>query len=126
MLISKLFLAIVGLAYVSLAVWCAVRPQQTAGAVGFELKPGNGQSEYLVIYGGLQLALGLVFLLPLVREGALPVVLLACLIVHASLVLFRTLSFTLYGGIPATTYVLAAVEWAILLTATWRYFLGGK
>lgn len=126
MLITKIFLAIVGAAYLLLAAWCVARPQQTAGSVGFELKPGNGQSEYLVIYGGLQLALGLIFLAPLVREEYLPVALAACLLIHASLVAFRTVSFALYSGIPTTTYILAATEWLILLAAAWRFFWGGK
>lgn len=123
MWLTKMLLATIGLAYLMLAAWCVARPQQTAGAVGFELKPGGGQSEYLVIYGGLQLALGIVFLLPLVREQFLPFALLACLIVHAALVLFRTISFVLYSDIPTTTYVLATVEWAILLLTAWRFFI---
>ncbi len=120
MLISKVFLAAVGLAYLSLAAWCVARPQQTAGAVGFQLKPGGGQSEYLVVYGRLQLGLGMLFLLPLARGDALAFALQACLIIHASLVVFRTVSFALYSGIPTTTYSLAAIEWSILLLAIWR------
>lgn len=67
-LITRAFLAFVCAAYVLLAVWCAVLPSQTANSVGFTLRAGSGQSEYLVIYGGLQLALGLVFLWPLLHR----------------------------------------------------------
>jgi hypothetical protein len=121
MLSTRIFLAIVGAAYVLLAAWCIVRPEQTSSSVGFELKPGSGQSEFLVIYGGLQIALGLAFLLPLARDLWTPFALVLCLIVHASLVVFRSASFLLFDDIPTTTYVLAASEWAILLGAAWRY-----
>jgi hypothetical protein len=126
LLTTKIFLAVVGAAYILLAVWCAIRPDQTSTSVGFDLKPGAGQSEFLVIYGGLELGLGLAFLLPLLREDYLPFALLLCLIVHACLVLFRTISFAMFAGIPNTTYFLAGVEWGILLGAAWRFFLGGK
>lgn len=121
---TRTFLAVVGGAYLVLAAWCALRPAQTASSVGFTLQAGSGESEYLVIYGGLQTALGLAFLWPLVRKSALQSVLLLCLTVHACLVAFRTLGFTLYSGIQPTTYILAGIEWLILLVAVWRFFVG--
>lgn len=81
-----------------LAVWCAASLAKTSRSVGFDLQPGSGQSEYFVIYGGLQLALGLVFLWPHIRPEAEPFALTTCLIVHAAIVLFRTASFFLYPG----------------------------
>lgn len=120
---ARIFLAIVGVAYLGLAAWCAVAPQKTSRAVGFELTPGAGQSEFLTVYGGLEFALALVFLWPLVRPQDVGYALLVCLAVHASLVAFRTASFVLYSGVPNSTYMLAAVEWVILLgtvTCYWR------
>lgn len=119
---SRIFLAMVGAAYVLLAAWCAMAPEQTSRSVGFELAPGSGQSEYLVIYGGLQLALGLVFLWPLLRPAEVAFPLLACLLVHACLVLFRMASFGLYSNISSTTYILSGIEWAILLGAGFCYW----
>jgi hypothetical protein len=121
-MITKVFLALVGGAYLALAAWCAAQPERTSTAVGFTLKPGAGQSEYFTVYGGLQLALALVFLWPLVDAGAERYALTTCLIVHACLVLMRSMSLVLYAGIPTATYGFAAVEWAILLLAAWRYW----
>jgi hypothetical protein len=112
---ARIFLALVGVAYLALAAWCAVAPQKTSRAVGFELAPGAGQSEFLTVYGGLEFALGLVFLWPLLRPQDVGYALLVCLAVHVSLVAFRTASFVLYSGVPNSTYMLAAVEWVILL-----------
>jgi hypothetical protein len=92
-------------------------PATTSRSIGFELKPGSGQSEYLVIYGGLKLALGCVFLWPLYRSRDLPFCLGVCLLVYACLVLFRTIGFFAFTGIGTTTYALAVVEWVILLAA---------
>ena len=116
-MIAKIFLAVVGLMYLGLAVWCSVAPAMTSGKVGFELKSGSGQSEFLVIYGGLELGLSLIFFLPLVRADYLSSSLLACVLIHACLVAFRMISFFLYSDISSMTYKLAIGEWAILILA---------
>jgi len=116
-MIAKIFLTVVGAIYLGLAVWCSVSPVVTSDKVGFDLKPGSGQSEFLVIYGGLELALALIFFLPLVRPDYLISSLLACVIVHACLVAFRTVSLFLYSDISSMTYRLAVGEWVILILA---------
>lgn len=123
MFATKLFLAVVGFAYLALALWCVFLPERTSQSVGFTLKPGSGQSEYLVVYGGLQLGLALVFLWPLLRSTDPKEALFACLVIHGSIVAFRALSFARYSGIGSTTYVLAVIEWLIFLASLglwWR------
>ncbi len=115
--LAKLFLAIVGLAYLLLAAWCAVLPGTTSQAIGFNLKPGSGQSEYFVIYGGLQLAIAMLFLWPLYKSDSVAFSLLACVIIHGCIVVFRAISFFLYSGIGTPTYALAVIEWVIFLLA---------
>ena len=82
---TRIYLAIVGVLYLLLALWCAMQPSKTATSIGLELRPGSGQSEYFTVYGGLQLALGLVFLIPLIRPEFLSASLMTCLLVHGSL-----------------------------------------
>ena len=120
--IARFFLAFVGFAYIGLGVWCAVAPQKTSKAVGFALQRGQGQSEFLTVYGGLEVALGLLFLWPLYRSEEVAFPLLACLVVHACLVLFRTAGFFIYTGFETTTYVLASIEWIICLGAAALFF----
>lgn len=114
---SRIFLTVIGVTYLYLAGWCSLMPAQTSQLVGFDLKPGSGQSEFLVIYGGLEMALAVVFLLPLIRPKQLESSLLVCLIVHACLVLFRSVSFFLYSDISPMTKKLAFYEWLIFLVA---------
>lgn len=112
---SKLFLAGVGFLYLALAGWCSFFPDKASGKVGFDLTPGSGQSEFLVVYGGLELGLALIFLLPLVRPESQLTSLIACVLIHASLVVFRMISFFLYSNISSMTYRLAIGEWLILI-----------
>lgn len=112
---AKLFLVVVGVAYLLLAIWCMWQPSKTAASIGFDLRPGSGQSEYFTVYGGLQLGLGLVFLLPLLRPDALSFSLTACLLVHGSLILVRALSLVLYSGISSMTWGFAALELVLFL-----------
>ena len=112
---ARTFLAVVGAAYVFLAIWCAAQPDATARSVGFELISGSGQSEYFVVYGGLELALGIAFLWPLRRKQDTVGALRLCCLIHSCLVVFRTVSFFQFSDIGKTTYVLAGIEWLILL-----------
>jgi len=122
---TKIFLALVGVAYLGLAGWCSIQPAKTAKAVGFTLQPGSGQSEFITVYGGLELALGLVFLWPLFRPDEIAFPLFVCLVVHASLVLFRTISFGLFTGMETTTYYLALTEWIIFLGSAYFFWRKG-
>jgi len=115
MLKSRIFLSLIGITYLYLAGWCSLMPVQTSQLVGFDLKPGSGQSEFLVIYGGLEMALAVVFLLPLIRPKQLEHSLLVCPIVHACLVLFRSVSLFLHADISPTTRKMAFYAWSIFL-----------
>lgn len=117
MKVTRLFLAAVGITYLYLAIWCSLKPVETSQLVGFDLNPGSGQSEFLVVYGGLELGLACILLLPLIRPKQVESSLLTCLIVHACLVLFRSVSFFLYSDIQSMTYKLAVGEWIIFLGA---------
>ncbi len=112
---ARTFLAVVGAIYLGLALWCMAQPEKTAGSLGLSLKPGSGQSEYFTVYGGMQLALGLFFLAPLVRPEMLSTALLISLVFHGCLVLCRTVSFTLFSGVVNPTWYFAASEWVLFL-----------
>jgi hypothetical protein len=121
---SRGLLTVIGAAYLVLAAWCAFAPEQTSASLGLSLRSGSGQSEFLTVYGGLQLGLGLYFLLPWVRPDSARTVLLASVIVHGSLVAFRAVSLPLYGVKTSTTLVIAGLEIAIFLTSLVVWGLG--
>lgn len=111
----RIFLAAIGLLYLGLAIWCAVRPGDTSAKVGFQLVGDGGRSEFLTVYGGLEFGLGLMFLWPLIQSSHAAAMLLACLLIHASLVAFRSISLALYPAVPSMTLYLAGAEWMIFL-----------
>jgi Domain of unknown function (DUF4345) len=114
---TRIFLGVVGVAYLFLAGWCAWQPAQTSASVGFTLTPGAGNSEFLTVYGGLEFALGVVFLWPWFRPARTEGVLLLCVWLHGCLVVFRSAGFFLYQDIPAMTRGFAVSEWCIFLLA---------
>ena len=125
---ARTFLGFVGAVYLVLAIWCAALPDSTSQAVGFTLRPGSGESEYYVVYGGLQLALAIAFLWPLRRPEDTSDALRLCCLIHGCLVLFRAGSLLRFPGIGTTTYALATGEWLILIGAivVWRRESAGE
>lgn len=117
MFAARILLAIVGAAYLFLGIWCAAAPAQTSKSVGFNLEPGSGESEFFTVYGGLEFAWGLIFLMPLVMTDATRPLLIACVLIHGMAVIFRAISFFLFTGMGTTTYALAGVEWTIFLAS---------
>ena len=115
--IARIFLALVGAAYLVLAVWCSVDVNGTSRAVGFRLEAGSGESEFLTVYGGLEFALAVIFLSPLIWRNRTIFVLWVCVVIHGSLVLFRSAGFLLFSDIRPGTFVLSGVEWFIFLTS---------
>ena len=91
------------------------QPAKTAESIGFQLQRGSGQSEYFTVYGGLQLGLGLVFLLPLIQSQSLSLVLTVSLVVHGSLILVRAISLCLYSGVRSMTWGFAVLELVLFL-----------
>jgi hypothetical protein len=124
---TNLFLAAVGGLYLALSVWCSIAPGTTSEKVGFAIESGAGQSEFLTIYGGLELGLALFFLLPLFKTRFQESALWFCTILHGCLVLFRSASFALFSDIGGMTYKLAIGEWVIFLISIGVLFaMSGK
>lgn len=119
---ARIYLVLVGLLYLGLGLYCAFAPTAAAKKVGFDLRGANGTSEFITVYGGLEVALAAVFLLSLVSVDATRFSLLACLVVHASLVLFRMASMLLLDGVGGSIYRLAIGEWVILLAGLAVYY----
>ena len=74
--------------------------------------PGpSGESEFLTVYGGLEVGMALVFLMPIAWPEATRFALAACLIIHGALVVWRTASFLLHPEAAAPMATLAIGVW---------------
>ncbi|CTP82710.1 hypothetical protein [Xanthomonas graminis] len=107
--------------YAVLAIWCTLLPAQTAAAVGYIGLDRSGQSEYLVIYGGLQLGMAFLFGY-FVRSGQIRTGLLLALAFYVPIVLYRSASLLRLWPVGPTTTGLAGFEILLLLAALalWR------
>lgn len=120
------YLTLVGLMYVALGIFCAVAPAKASATVGFTLNGGAGSSEFLTVYGGLEIGMGLAFLMPLWRRESTAYALHTCLLIHLALVVCRTIGFAIFSDIGAGTIKLAIGEWVILLLGIACWFRRSK
>lgn len=121
---TKVFLLVAGLLYGALAVYCVARPQVAADTVHLAREGAGGKSEFLVIYGGLELALAVLFVLPILGQYPARPALISFLVIHILLVAFRTASFLAFGPLPGSTVNLAIGEWVLLIAGLLVLWLG--
>lgn len=107
------FLALVGLLYFGLSVWCVLRPAAVQEVIGLKPTGPSGQSEYLTIYGGLDLGLGLLCLVGAFWIPFTQPALLASALIHGGIVAFRVYTLLSVAALPTGIYKLAAAEIAI-------------
>lgn len=110
MLGVRLFLLFVGVIYLLLSLLCSFGIEQVSGSIGFSLTSSAAKSEFLSVYGGLEFALGLIFLWPMLQPRVTMTLLNACLIIHASLGLFRLTGFILFSVNETKPYYFLATE----------------
>ncbi len=116
----KAYLYFNALLYALLAAWCTLMPAQTAAAVGFKLLDKSGQSEYLVIYGGLQLGMAFLFAY-FARTGQSRNGLVLSLAFYVPIVIYRAFTLATLWPVQATTQALAVLEWLLLGTALYLW-----
>lgn len=107
--------------YVLFAAWCTVAANKTARSLGYLKLSAGGQSEYLVVYGGLQFGLALMFWL-LARDSQLHRSgLLISICLYGGIVAFRVTTVASYWPVGAVTLVTGALEAALLIVAAVLY-----
>ena len=120
---AKVVLGLFGLLYAALGVWCIVAPEMTSKKVGLYLVGAAGKSEFIVVYGGLEIALGVFFLVcgfdpQLNRAG-----LLLAVISSVCLALARTATVLLVPCVPRSTFTFYAAEVAMAAVAGVAFYI---
>ena len=121
---SAIYLYVNAALYLLFAVWCTVGMSRTAPAMGFTALANGGRSEYLAIYGGLQVGLAIAFWL-LARNSSWhgPGILFA-IALYAPIVLFRLVSLARFWPVGPVTLGTAVLEVVLLVVALWLHFSG--
>lgn len=115
----KAFLIFNGVLYIALALWCTILPTQTSQAIGFGLPNNSARSEYIVVYGGLELAMGAFFLLCAFRPGMIGAGLWFALLTYGCLMIFRWGTILTLKDLSAFIYTMVAVETAMTAVSAW-------
>ena len=115
----RAYLIVDAVHYLFLGIWCTVDPDGTSGAIGFAFQTAAARSEYITVYGGLEVGLGLWFALaawrPVWRAPAVGFA--ACL--YGALALFRLGTLLTIEGLGTFPWVMFAIEVPMALLAVW-------
>jgi hypothetical protein len=103
--------------YLLFAVWCTVAPSSTAKNIGYSSLSSGGHSEYLVIYGGLQLGLAALFWLVARNPGTLRLGLLLSIGLYAPIVLYRIATVIRFWPVGPLTVGTGVLETSLLVAA---------
>lgn len=102
--------------YAGFAAWCTLAPERTSRAAGYVALDAAGRSEYVVVYGGLQIGLALCFAW-LAAHGMSRLGLQFAMTLTTPIVLFRLVTLWRNWPVGSTTVALAGLEVALLAAA---------
>jgi hypothetical protein len=108
--------------YALFAVWCTVTPSRTAAAIGYVGLSAGGRSEYLTLYGGLQLGLAAMFLTFALDPALLPGGIAVAVMLYTPIVLYRWITITIYRPAAGITLAVAVLETILLIGSLYLYW----
>jgi hypothetical protein len=118
-------LKIVGSLYLVSGLWCAFQPELAASFLGFTLNT-IGLSEFVSVYGGLQVGLGLAMLLSSTKSSYVEAAVFFALITSAGLFVFRIFAVSSIAA-NSGVYAMALLEGVIVLALSLQLrFLMGR
>ena len=103
--------------YLVFGVWMTLSPWKTAASVGYQELSAGGRSEYLTIYGGLQIGLAAFFALAATVTEFHNAGILFALCLYVPLVFYRAITLVKYWPVRSKTVALAALEFLLALGA---------
>jgi hypothetical protein len=113
----KAYLYLNAILYVLFAAGCSIAPGSTSSSIGFLDLSSGGKSEYLVVYGGLQLGLAIAFWL-LARDSAYwKIGMLLSIALYAPIVVYRLITVARYWPVPSLTLATGTLELGLLIAA---------
>jgi hypothetical protein len=103
--------------YAVFAVWCTVSPASTARNIGYTSLSSGGRSEYLVIYGGLQLGLAALFWILARNPATLRLWIQISIGLYAPIVLYRIITVIRFWPVTPLTAGTGILELSLLVAA---------
>jgi hypothetical protein len=113
---TALYLWINAALYALLALWCTLLPTITSQSIGFVELSSSGQSEYAVIYGGMQFGFAFLFAWTAL-SGNHRFGLIFSMAIYVPILLFRIISVARYWPVSTTTLATGALEVVLTVVA---------
>jgi hypothetical protein len=123
---AVVFLWVNAALYAAFAAWCAVLPDKTSSAIGFGFLNPGAKSEFITVYGGLELGMALFFMFAALNPSMHTVGLLFALCLYACLAVFRAYTLLTIDGIGTFPYTMFAIEVPMALLSGWLYFKAAR
>lgn len=119
---TKAYLLLNAVLYFLLVLWCTFKHGQTSKASGFAVLDNSGHSEYLVIYGGLQLGLAIFFAYLASSESLHRTGIMLSLMLYLPIVIYRIITVIVYSPVSVITLGTGALEAVLLIGALVLFF----
>lgn len=120
---TSIYLYLNAAIYLIFSVWCSVATSSTAHSLGFISLNASGRAEYLTVYGGLQLGLGILFGWA-AWGGELRFGLIVALALYGPIVLWRIAGVSMNWPVANSTLYVAGLELAMLVAAVLLWLTG--
>lgn len=122
-MIAKMFLGLQVLLFIPYGLYCLVNPGMLAGGAGVTATSVTGTIELQAMYGGLQVAVGVMCLMGLLRRRFEEVALYALLFIFAGLAVVRVSLGLTRGDFSGYTVFAMSFEASCLLFLCWYLLL---
>jgi hypothetical protein len=110
-----IYLWINALLYALFAAWTTLSPLKTSSSMGFEALSNSGRSEYLVVYGGIELGFALFFALTALNAQWQRLGLVFAVCLYAPIVLYRLVTVWKFWPVKALTLQVGVLEVVLLV-----------
>ena len=110
--------------YAGFAILCLARAGPTARAIGYLQLSPSGESEYRVVYVGLQIGLAVVFWYLASRSEVWRLGISFSLAIYLPLVIVRLATVVRFWPVSTTTMTVAVLEATLLAVALVIYLIG--
>ena len=117
---AKVYFYVNAVIYLGLAIWCTLKHEQTAQASGYLMLNSSGHSEYLVVYGGLQIGVAAFYTYLALHPEYASVGVIFSALMYAPIVLYRIITVSIHWPVSSVTLGTASLELTLL---AWSLFL---
>lgn len=109
----QIYLFINAFSYLGFSLWCLIKAETTAKALGYNFSNNSGKVEYISVYTGMELGFAVFFALCAFYPGLRLAGLLFAVCIYLGLMLLRTITAIHYGNVSKTTYMIGGLEYAL-------------